>query len=48
MWVRRPKGAYSIHTHFHRRKGVYMLEILVLVHGILIRGIGPKVSCPKC
>lgn len=32
--VHSPKGAYSIHTHFHGRKGTYMLENLVLVCGI--------------
>ena len=28
------KGVYNVHMHFHRRKGVYMLENMVLVCGI--------------
>ena len=33
-WVSRTKGVYNVHTHFHTKKGTYMLENLVLVRGI--------------
>ena len=42
------KGTYNVHTHFHKRKGTYMSENYVLVHGILVlvHGIWSEVLTP--
>ena len=55
MRVRKPKDVHRVHTHFHRRKDVYMLDNLVLVLGIwsmvflsmlLVQGILSEVLTP--